>query len=160
MTDEQRAAKAAFLDNQQAQMLEHYQSISDAERADVIKHIDSLLEVLKGDEKEFWLTFRERLTTVSITPHPLAAMRNIENARLFIDELMAETSNSQWVVDGMILLLSAISRNYQDGENCLVDSMDFCDAVIRHLYSNWSTDYSRAERRYIEKAKAKTAADY
>jgi hypothetical protein len=60
LTDKQNA-KQAHLDNQQAQMLTTYQNADQNERKAIIKQIDSFLPVISGDEKSFWLKFRQKL---------------------------------------------------------------------------------------------------
>ena len=49
------------LDNQQAQMKARYEKAEQAERAAIIRQIDSFLPVIKDDEKSFWLKFRQKL---------------------------------------------------------------------------------------------------
>jgi len=54
-------AKQAYSDNQRAQMTARYEMADNAERAAIIRQIDSFLPLTRGDEKSFWLKFRERL---------------------------------------------------------------------------------------------------
>ncbi|MEP6901921.1 MAG: hypothetical protein ABJA66_09230 [Actinomycetota bacterium] len=54
-------AKQAYLDNQQAQMNAQYQKADITERSAIIGQIDSFLPVTNGDEKSFWLKFRQKL---------------------------------------------------------------------------------------------------
>ncbi len=61
MTTEQIEAKRAFLENQQAAMLKQYKHCPDAERKAVINQVNSLMPVLKGEQKQFWLSFRNKL---------------------------------------------------------------------------------------------------
>jgi len=61
LTQNQKDAKQAYLDNQQAQMIARYEKADQTERAAIIRHIDSFLPVIKDDEKSFWLKFREKL---------------------------------------------------------------------------------------------------
>jgi hypothetical protein len=58
---EKQNAKQAYLDNQQAQMIARYEKADQNERAAIIRQIDSFLPVIKGDEKTFWLKFRQKL---------------------------------------------------------------------------------------------------
>ncbi len=61
LTQNQQAAKQAYLDRQQAEMLVKYQTADKSERSAVIKHIDSFLEIVTKDQKIFWLKFRQKL---------------------------------------------------------------------------------------------------
>ena len=61
MTNTQTKAKAAFLENQQAEMLKRYEQCPDAERKSVINQVNSLMPVLHGEHKSFWLDFRNKL---------------------------------------------------------------------------------------------------
>lgn len=62
LTQEQKDAKQAYLNNHQAQMLNHYQNARTNERKAIIRQIDSFLPVTKSqDEKTFWLKFRYKL---------------------------------------------------------------------------------------------------
>jgi len=61
LTQNQKDAKQSFLDNQQAQMLITYQNADQNERKAIIRQIESFLPVTKGDEKSFWLKFRQKL---------------------------------------------------------------------------------------------------
>lgn len=61
LTQNQRDAKQAFLDNQQAQMIAQYEKADKNERSAIIRQIDSFLPFTKGDEKSFWLKFRQKL---------------------------------------------------------------------------------------------------
>jgi len=61
LTQNQRDAKSAYLNDQQAQMLAHYEKADQKERTAIIRQIDSFLPVISGDEKSFWLKFRQKL---------------------------------------------------------------------------------------------------
>jgi len=61
LTENQSNAKQAYLDNQQAQMIARYEKADKSERAAIIRQIDSFLPVTRGDEKSFWLKFRQKL---------------------------------------------------------------------------------------------------
>ena len=61
LTQNQRNAKQAFLDNQQAQMIARYENADTNERSAIIRQIDSFLPMTNGDEKSFWLKFRQKL---------------------------------------------------------------------------------------------------
>jgi hypothetical protein len=61
LTQNQCDAKRASLDNQQAQMIARYEKADQTERAAILRQIDSFLPITKGDEKSFWLRFREKL---------------------------------------------------------------------------------------------------
>ena len=62
LTQKQRDAKKAHLDNQTAQMMAQYEKADTGERNAIIKHIDSFLPITKSkDERIFWLRFREKL---------------------------------------------------------------------------------------------------
>lgn len=61
LTQNQKDAKQAYLDNQQAQMMARYEKADQNERAAIIRQIDSFLPVIEDDEKSFWLQFRQKL---------------------------------------------------------------------------------------------------
>jgi len=62
LSENQRNAKQAYLDNQQAKMLEHYETVSAKERAAIIKQIEAFLLVTSSTgEKTFWIEFRNKL---------------------------------------------------------------------------------------------------
>jgi hypothetical protein len=65
LTQNQKDAKQAYLDNQQAQMIARYENADQNERRAVIKQIDSFLTVTNDDEKSFWLNFRQKLETLN-----------------------------------------------------------------------------------------------
>ncbi|HMS39891.1 MAG TPA: hypothetical protein PKE69_06675 [Pyrinomonadaceae bacterium] len=65
LTQQQRNAKRAHLDEQQAQMLEHYKTVSEKERAAIIRQINGFLPVTHSEsEKAFWIEFRDKLEKV------------------------------------------------------------------------------------------------
>ncbi len=61
MTNAQIEAKNAYLENQQNEMLERFDQVDDAERKAIINQVNSLMPVLQGKQKEFWLDFRNKL---------------------------------------------------------------------------------------------------
>ena len=61
LTQQCRDVKQAFLDNHQAQMLARYEKADKNERLAIIKQIGSFLPLTKGNEKSFWLLFRQKL---------------------------------------------------------------------------------------------------
>ena len=61
LSQNQRDAKQAFLDNQQAQMIARYKNADQNERAAIIRQIDSFLPITNDDQKSFWLKFRQKL---------------------------------------------------------------------------------------------------
>jgi hypothetical protein len=61
LTQNPKDAKQAYLDNQQAQMIAQYENADKNERSAIIRQIDSFLPMTKGDEKTFWLKFRQKL---------------------------------------------------------------------------------------------------
>ena len=65
LTQNQQSAKQAYLDNQQAQMIARYEKADKNERSAIIRQIDSFLPMTKGDEKSFWLKFRQKLERLS-----------------------------------------------------------------------------------------------
>lgn len=65
LTQTQQDAKQAYLNRQSEQMLVIYQKADSNERNAVIKHIDSFLEVIPKDAKNFWLKFRRKLERLS-----------------------------------------------------------------------------------------------
>jgi hypothetical protein len=65
LTQTQQAAKTAYLDQQQDEMLTIYQKASNSERSAIIKQIDSFLESIPQDAKIFWLKFQRKLETLN-----------------------------------------------------------------------------------------------
>jgi hypothetical protein len=61
LTQAQHSAKEAYLNRQANQMLVTYQNADRSERNAVIKQIESFLEIVPTDAKNFWLNFRYRL---------------------------------------------------------------------------------------------------
>jgi hypothetical protein len=61
LTQQQREAKEAYLNNQQEKMLALYKDSSITEKKAIIKNIDSFLSVTSKDEQIFWLKFRRKL---------------------------------------------------------------------------------------------------
>ena len=61
LTQTQRDAKQAYLNNQLEQMLSRYENADNNERKAIIGHIDSFLSTCNQDEKNFWLKFRSKL---------------------------------------------------------------------------------------------------
>ncbi len=62
LTQQQRDAKQAHLNNQQEKMLAQYKKAATGERNAIIKHIDLFLPIAKSkDERIFWLKFRRKL---------------------------------------------------------------------------------------------------
>lgn len=61
LTQSQKEAKEAFLNQQSEQMLALYKNADTDERNAIIKHIDSFLSVCNQEEKNFWLKFRRKL---------------------------------------------------------------------------------------------------
>ena len=61
MTNAQIEAKNAYLENQQNEMLKQYEQCPDAERKAIINQVNSLMPVLQGEQKQFWLDFRNKL---------------------------------------------------------------------------------------------------
>ncbi|CAN5558491.1 hypothetical protein BH18ACI1_BH18ACI1_07650 [soil metagenome] len=65
LTQTQQDAKQAYLDRQQAEMLNTYQNADQSERNAVINQIDSFLEIVPPEAKIFWLKFRCKLERIS-----------------------------------------------------------------------------------------------
>ena len=71
LTQTQKDAKQSYLNRQAEQMLAIYQNADTSERNAVINQIDSFLEIVPKDAKNFWLKFRrklERLNEQSLPP--------------------------------------------------------------------------------------------
>ena len=65
LSENHRNAKQAYLDNQQAQMLERYKTVSKKERVAIIRQIDGFLPVTHSEsEKAFWIEFRDSLEKI------------------------------------------------------------------------------------------------
>ncbi len=65
LTQQQREAKEAYLNNQQEKMLAHYKNASITEKKAIIENIDSFLPVTSENEKVFWLKFRRKLESLN-----------------------------------------------------------------------------------------------
>lgn len=61
MTNAQIEAKKAYLDNQKQSMLNHWTKVDDTERREIIMHVNSFINNLDGDQRDFWLSFRNEL---------------------------------------------------------------------------------------------------
>lgn len=62
LTQQQKDAKQAYLNKQQATILARYENADYAERLAVIKNIDSFLPVTRTkDERIFWLKLRYKI---------------------------------------------------------------------------------------------------
>lgn len=61
VSKEKQAAKQACLDKQSNAMLALFQKADNSERVAIIRAIDGFLPNLSGDEKSFWLKFRQKL---------------------------------------------------------------------------------------------------
>jgi hypothetical protein len=65
LTQRQRDAKQAYLDDQQAQMIARFEKADQTEREAIIWQIDSFLPIIKGNEKSFWRRFRRKLKSLN-----------------------------------------------------------------------------------------------
>ena len=61
MTNAQIEAKKAYLETQKQNMLSHWTKVDDAERKEVLMHVNQIVTVSDGEQKEFWLSFRNEL---------------------------------------------------------------------------------------------------
>ncbi len=61
LTQSQKEAKEAYLNNQTEQMLSLYEKADTSERKAIIGYVDSFLSGCNQDEKSFWLKFRQKL---------------------------------------------------------------------------------------------------
>ncbi len=61
MTNAQIEAKKAYLENQKQTMLSHWTNVDETERKEIIMHVNSFINNLECDQKEFWLDFRTQL---------------------------------------------------------------------------------------------------
>jgi hypothetical protein len=61
LSQEKQRAKQEYLNRQRADMISRYKQADQTERTAIIRHVDSFLPVLSGDEKTFWLKFRREL---------------------------------------------------------------------------------------------------
>lgn len=64
LTQKISVAKQDYLNQQTAEIAERYKSATVDERAAVLKQIDSLLPVLEGEQKVFWMKLRARLVAI------------------------------------------------------------------------------------------------
>ncbi len=81
-------------------------------------------------------------------------MSDTDQVKEFIDELQSETSNSQILTGGLVLLLSEIEN--KPNFTC---AKDFCNDVIRHLFS-WTFDHDRAQDNYKEGLKSRSVDSF
>jgi hypothetical protein len=65
LTQTQKDAKEAYLNQQQEQMLSLYEKADTEQRRAIIKHVDSFLSTCNSDEKKFWLKFRRQLEVLN-----------------------------------------------------------------------------------------------
>ena len=106
LTQTQLDAKQAYLNNQSEQMLALYQNADSNERKAIIKHIDSFLEVVPKDAKNFWLRFRHKLETLNEKSSVLfqlgevfltiGAMEALEEANQLPNEFLAQHQSGNW----------------------------------------------------------------
>lgn len=68
LTQTQIAAKAGILDSQRRRVVDLYRNSDQQEQLAVIRQIDSMLPVLIGEQKIFWLKLRENLERLSEQP--------------------------------------------------------------------------------------------
>ena len=65
LTQSKQDAKQAYLQAQQAKMLEHYKTVSAKERTAIIRQINGFLPVTHSEsEKAFWIEFRDSLEKI------------------------------------------------------------------------------------------------
>jgi hypothetical protein len=65
LTQIQHAALDGILDSQRRRVVDRYRNSDSEEQLAVIRQIDSLLPVLNGEQKIFWLKLRENLERLS-----------------------------------------------------------------------------------------------
>jgi hypothetical protein len=65
LTQIQHAALDGILDSQRRRVVDRYRNSDREEQLAVIRQIDSLLPVLNGEQKIFWLKLRENLERLS-----------------------------------------------------------------------------------------------
>ncbi len=61
MTNAQITLKQVYLENQKQSMLNYWTKVNETERKEIIMHVNSFINNLDGDQKEFWLDFRNQL---------------------------------------------------------------------------------------------------
>lgn len=61
LTQAQKDAKQAYLNNQLEQTIARYENADTGERNAIIGHIDSFISNETGESKTFWLKLRSRL---------------------------------------------------------------------------------------------------
>ncbi len=61
MTNAQITLKQVYLENQKQSMLNYWTKVNETERKEIIMHVNSFINNLDGDQKEFWLDFRNEL---------------------------------------------------------------------------------------------------
>ena len=92
LTEKQRNAKQAYLNQQTEQMLSLYEKATREEKSAIMRHIDSFLSTCNQEEKDFWLRFRsklERLNEQSIL-FPLGRIFLTSGANQALDESKQE----------------------------------------------------------------------
>ena len=66
LTQKQKDTKNNYLQMQLDKTIETYQKATPEERRAAVKHIDSFLEVLQHDQKQFWLDMKARLKEMNV----------------------------------------------------------------------------------------------
>jgi hypothetical protein len=61
LSEKERNAKEAYLNNQTEKMLSLYEKADTSERKAIIGYVDSFLSGCNQEEKNFWLKFRQKL---------------------------------------------------------------------------------------------------
>ena len=61
MTNAQIEAKNAYLENQKQAMLNHWTKVNDTERKEILMHVNQIVNISSGEQKNFWLSFRNEL---------------------------------------------------------------------------------------------------
>lgn len=109
LTHTQRKAKQAYLQQQQEQMLSHYEKADTSERNAIIGHINSFLSTCNQSEKTFWLQFRRKLEKLneSAVLFPLGcvymtvgAKEALEESNQMAEEFLARHQSGDWGIVG------------------------------------------------------------
>ena len=110
LTQTQKEAKEAFLNQQQVQLLSLYEKANTSERNAIIKHIDSFLLTCNQDEKIFWLKFRRKLETLDEKFAVLFSLGNVymtigarealEESNQFPNEFLAKHQTGDFGIIG------------------------------------------------------------
>ena len=106
LTQTQKDAKEAYLNQCQEQMLKMYNIACQNERQAVAEHINAFLPIVSEDEKVFWLKFISRMEKIENQPKVLfplgkvfmtvGARETLEESNQSASEFLARHQSGDW----------------------------------------------------------------